>query len=195
MGSNIAKKIKDSQDLMVVSGRILNTEGQPIEGAVLDVWHADNEGHYDIQVETGDETNYRGKFVTGKDGAYSFVSIKMKFYPIPNDGPVGKLLDAIGHHPYRPAHLHYLISAVGYEPLTTHIFPSDDPYIDNDVVFGVKKDLVKEFEFHEGAGHGCSGSHWTVTHDFTLASSQATATGFDPLTFVPKGSASNFKKK
>lgn len=190
MGASIAQNMKDGQEVVRYSGRILDVSGKPVSGAVLDVWHADNEGFYDIQKPDANN-NYRGKFQTGKDGAYNFKSIMMKFYPIPNDGPVGKLLRTIGHHPYRPAHLHVIIAAPGYEVLTTHLFPSTDPYIDNDVVFGVKKDLVKEFRRHA--------DHWAVEHDFVLSATTTTDTSthttFDPLTFVPRGSASNFGKK
>ena len=144
MGANICLDHKGED--MVIRGRILDTEGKPIADAVLDVWQANDEGFYDVQQKgIQPDFNLRGVFRTGEDGRYWFRAVKPKFYPIPDDGPVGKLLRALGRHPYRPAHLHYIIKADGFETLTTHIFDPDDPYINSDAVFGVKESLLAEF--------------------------------------------------
>jgi catechol 1,2-dioxygenase len=144
MGSNIC--LDQKGEPMFVHGRILDTAGQPIAGAKIDVWQANDEGFYDVQQKgIQPDFNLRGVFRTGPDGRYWFRGVKPKFYPIPDDGPVGKLLGALGRHPYRPAHLHYIVEAAGFDSLTTHIFDPDDPYIGSDAVFGVKESLLAEF--------------------------------------------------
>ncbi len=172
MGANICLDQKGED--MVVRGRILDTEGNPVEGARIDVWQANDEGFYDVQQKGFQpDFNLRGVFTTGPDGAYWFKAVKPKFYPIPDDGPVGKLLGQLGRHPYRPAHLHYIITADGYDPLTTHIFDPDDPYINSDAVFGVKESLLAEFRKVDDparvAEMGFDGPYWDVTFDFVLA--------------------------
>ena len=150
MGSNIC--LDQKGEPMFVHGRILDTEGNPIAGAKIDVWQANDEGFYDVQQKgIQPDFNLRGVFRTGTDGRYWFRGAKPKYYPIPDDGPVGKLLGALGRHPYRPAHLHYIIEAEGFDALTTHIFDPDDPYIDTDAVFGVKQSLLAEFRKVEDA--------------------------------------------
>jgi len=172
MGANICLDHKGED--MVVSGRILDTEGRPIANASIDVWQANDEGFYDVQ-QKGIQPDYnlRGRFRTGPDGRYWFRAVKPKYYPIPDDGPVGKLLGALGRHPYRPAHLHYILGADGYETLTTHIFDPDDPYIDSDAVFGVKKSLLAEFRKIDDPARAktleFAGPFWDVEHDFVLA--------------------------
>ena len=113
---------------------------------MLDVWQANDEGFYDVQQKgIQPDFNLRGVFRTGADGRYWFRAVKPSFYPIPDDGPVGQLLAALGRHPFRPAHLHFIVGAEGFETLTTHIFDPDDPYIQFDAVFGVKESLLAEF--------------------------------------------------
>lgn len=172
MGANICRDGKGEP--MRVSGRILDTEGNPVAGAKLDVWQANDEGFYDVQQKgIQPDFNLRGIFRTGVDGRYWFTGVKPKFYPIPADGPVGQLIGALGRHPYRPAHLHYIISADGFAPLVTHIFDPDDPYINSDVVFGVKEELLAKFVRVEDAGEiaraGMTGPFWDVVFDFVLA--------------------------
>jgi hydroxyquinol 1,2-dioxygenase len=172
MGANICLDRKGED--MVISGRILDTTGQPIDNVVIDVWQANDEGYYDVQQKgIQPDFNLRGVFRTGTDGAYWFRAVKPKFYPIPDDGPVGKLLGALGRHPYRPAHLHFIIKATGFEPLTTHIFAPDDPYIRSDAVFGVKESLLAEFRRIEDPQRAkrleFDGWFWEVEHDFVLA--------------------------
>lgn len=172
MGANICLDAKG--DDMVVSGRILDTEDSPINGAVIDVWQANDEGFYDVQQKgIQPDFNLRGVFRTGADGSYWFRAVKPKFYPIPDDGPVGQLLRRLGRHPYRPAHLHFIIKAKGYEPLITHIFDPHDPYISSDAVFGVKQSLLAKFDKVDDAVKakdlGFSSPFWSVSHDFVLA--------------------------
>ncbi|MCT7667816.1 intradiol ring-cleavage dioxygenase [Shinella kummerowiae] len=172
MGANICLDQKGED--MVISGRILDTQGRPIEGAVLDVWQANDEGFYDVQqLGIQPEFNLRGVFRTGANGRYWFRAVKPKFYPIPHDGPVGKMLDHLGRHPYRPAHLHYILKAEGFETLITHIFDPHDPYINSDAVFGVKQSLLADFHLVDDAARAktyeFSGPFWEVEYDFVLA--------------------------
>lgn len=172
MGANICLDGKGED--MVISGRILDTAGKPVPNAVIDVWQANDEGFYDVQQKgIQPDFNLRGVFRTGEDGRYWFRAVKPKFYPIPDDGPVGKLLGALGRHPFRPAHLHYIVKADGFEDLTTHIFDPHDPYINSDAVFGVKESLLAEFRKVEDPARakelGFAGWFWEVEHDFVLA--------------------------
>jgi hydroxyquinol 1,2-dioxygenase len=172
MGANICLDQKGED--MVISGRILDTDGKPIKDAVIDVWQANDEGFYDVQQKgIQPDFNLRGVFRTGPDGSYWFRAVKPKYYPIPDDGPVGKMLTALGRHPYRPAHLHYIIKADGFETLTTHIFDPDDPYINSDAVFGVKESLLAEFKKIDNPTRAreleFNGPFWQVEHDFVLA--------------------------
>ncbi len=131
-----------------ISGRVLDVDGKPIAGAVLDVWQTDGEGYYDVQRQGGNEHYARGKFTTGADGRYGFRTIKPVSYPVPTDGPVGKMLLGMGRHPYRPAHVHVIATAPGYDRVATHLFVEGDEYLDSDAVFGVKHSLVVEFKDH-----------------------------------------------
>ena len=172
MGANICLDHKGED--MVISGRVLDTRGRPLADAVLDVWQANDEGFYDVQQKgIQPDFNLRGVFRTGPDGRYWFRAVKPKYYPIPDDGTVGKLLGALGRHPYRPAHLHYIIRADGFETLTTHIFDPDDPYINSDAVFGVKESLLAEFRKVDDPKRASAlefaGPFWEVEHDFVLA--------------------------
>jgi catechol 1,2-dioxygenase len=172
MGANIC--LDGKGDPMLVHGRILDVNGAPLEGATVDVWQANDEGFYDVQQKgIQPDFNLRGKFTTGPDGRYWFKAVKPKFYPIPDDGPVGQLLKRLERHPYRPAHFHYIITRDGFDPLTTHIFDPDDPYIHSDAVFGVKESLMARFEpvndTARQAENGFEGLYYDVEHDFVLA--------------------------
>jgi catechol 1,2-dioxygenase len=158
---------------MVVRGRVTDAAGNPVAGATLDVWQANDEGFYDVQQKGRQpDFNLRGVFRTETDGSYWFRAVKPKFYPIPDDGPVGKLLEALGRHPYRPAHLHFIVAAPGCRRLVTHIFVPDDPYIDSDAVFGVKKSLIADFAKADdparAATLGVGNPFWEVAFDFAL---------------------------
>lgn len=127
-----------------VSGSIRSTSGKPLAGASVDVWHSDEEGFYDVQNRDG--FSMRGRFFADSLGRFYFRTVRPRFYPIPDDGPVGDLLKAQGRHPFRPEHIHFLIAADGHETLITHLFAEGDPYLDSDVVFGVKESLIVRYE-------------------------------------------------
>jgi catechol 1,2-dioxygenase len=130
----------------VLAGRVLSADGTPLPGAVLDVWQANDQGFYDVQQpDVQPPGNGRGLFTADQDGAYWFRTIVPTHYPIPTDGPVGTLLEATKRHPYRPAHIHFIVTAPGHRPLTTHIFVAGSPYIESDAVFAVRKSLITEF--------------------------------------------------
>ncbi len=172
MGADIC--LDQKGDPMLVRGRILDTHGNPIAGAKIDVWQANDEGFYDVQQKgLQPDFNLRGVFRTGPDGSYHFRGVKPKFYPIPDDGPVGKLLGALGRHPFRPAHLHFIIEAPGYARLVTHIFDPDDPYIHSDAVFGVKESLMAEFtpvsDPAKAKAAGFDGPYFDTEFNFVLA--------------------------
>lgn len=129
---------------MVVHGRVTDTDGTPIAGATLDIWQADDAGHYDTQDAAQPDGNLRGLFTTDADGRYWFRSVRPSSYPVPTDGPVGGLLAALGRHPMRPAHVHLRVEADGHRPITTHVFVAGDRYIDSDAAFAVKDALIVE---------------------------------------------------
>lgn len=159
---------------LFVDARIVDLQGRPIAGAEVDVWQADEEGLYDVQrPELGSTRRARGVLRSDADGRVRFRSITPSPYPVPTDGPVGQLLLASGRHPWRPAHLHFLIRAEGFQTLITHIFREPDPYLDSDVVFGVRSSLIGRFVPHE-AGRAPDGStvatpFCTLAQDFVLA--------------------------
>lgn len=128
-----------------VEGTVSDSEGQPVAGARIEVWEADEEGLYDVQHDDG-RTAARGHLFSDTEGRYSFWGITPTPYPIPDDGPVGKMLAAVGRSPMRASHLHFMVSAAGQRTLVTHIFVSGDELLDADTVFGVKESLVKKFE-------------------------------------------------
>ena len=131
------------------SGRLLNVDGAPIAGGMLDVWSGDGEGTYDLQMPDQTEMLCRGRFRTDAEGRYWFRSIRPTFYPVPTDGPVGDMLRKMGRQPNRPGHIHMIVSAPGYETVVTHLFVAGTPYLDSDPVFAVKDSLIVEFERHE----------------------------------------------
>jgi protocatechuate 3,4-dioxygenase beta subunit len=158
---------------VVVRGHVLTPDGRPIPGAALDVWQSDAEGFYDLQMPGLDGTVLRGVFHTDAEGHFMFRTIKPSFYPIPDDGPVGQMLAATARHPYRPAHIHFIVSADGYQSVTTELFVDGDPYLDSDAVFGVREALVVPFVRHdsleEAAQLTISSPFYTVDYDFVLA--------------------------
>ena len=128
-----------------VRGTVRGLDGKPVANAMLDVWQSDENGLYDVQKPELNEAQARGIVHTDSEGRYSFDSILAVPYPIPHDGPVGQMLEATGRHPWRPAHLHFLIKAEGYETLITHIFRKNSTYIDSDAVFAVRSSLVTDW--------------------------------------------------
>lgn len=127
-----------------VDVRICDEQGQPLEGAQVDVWHTSPDGFYDSQL--GDAYNMRGRFITGPDGLVAFPTVMPSSYPVPHDGPVGRVLQAMGRGPMRPTHVHFWIKKPGYRDLITHIFRDGDPYLHDDAVFGVKASLVTDWD-------------------------------------------------
>ena len=144
MGGTIAQT--DDGDPAYVSGRVTSASGKPIAGALLDIWQTAPNGLYETQDEHQPDYNLRGQLRTDKDGRYAFRTVIPVSYPVPTDGPVGRMLNAMGRHPMRPAHIHFVITAPGYERLATHLFAEGDTYLDSDAVFGVKNSLVVKFE-------------------------------------------------
>lgn len=174
LGSDIGEGVKG--DPTLYCGRVTDTEGKPLKGALLDVWSGDGEGVYDMQVE-GQGMLARGKFRTDAEGRYWFWSIKPTYYPVPMDGPVGRMLERMGRHPNRPGHIHMKVSAPGHEELTTHLFVGDSPYLDSDAVFGVRNSLIVEYEQHKPGqaidGRAMERPYWSANYDFRLAPTKA----------------------
>jgi hydroxyquinol 1,2-dioxygenase len=154
-----------------VSGRVLSVDGKPLPEAVLDIWQAKADGIYDLQ--TDGELELRGRVRANDKGEYAFASYKPKFYSIPMDGPVGDLVRATGNHHMRPAHMHAIVSAPGYQQVITHVFVADDPYLDGDAVFAVKSSLVGKYEKVDEAAlakkHGLTNPFEKLEFDFRLA--------------------------
>ncbi|HUN28138.1 MAG TPA: intradiol ring-cleavage dioxygenase [Steroidobacteraceae bacterium] len=178
LGSNLAEGVQGEPTFY--SGRVLDVEGRPIAGAVLDVWSGDGEGNYDMQLPGETEMRARGKIRTDRDGRYWFRSIRPSFYPVPIDGPVGRMLEAMGRHPYRPGHIHMIVSAGGYEPVTTHLFVAASPYLDSDAVFGTKESLIVPFLRHQPGraptGESLAVPYYTAEFDFRLRGASSART-------------------
>jgi len=144
LGSNISGKLEGKP--LFVNGSVSTIDGAPVADATVDVWHADGEGFYDVQqIDQLGALAGRARFITGQDGRFHFWTVRPAAYPIPQDGPVGQMLDAQGRHPFRPAHVHFMIAAPGYETLITHVFADGDEYLDSDVVFGVKDSITSPY--------------------------------------------------
>ena len=155
-----------------VSGRVLSTEGRPLPGALLDLWQSNSEGNYDVQIADTGGKQLRAKLRTDADGCFRFRTILPTSYPVPTDGPVGLILNRMGRHPMRPAHLHFMVSAPGYETVVTHLFVKGDPYLESDVVFGVKDSLVVDFRRCESQAEaqkaGLTAPFYSASYDFVL---------------------------
>ena len=169
--ANISEGVSGEPTFM--SGYVKSADGKMIAGAQLDLWQTDGEGFYDVQLPNLKGLQARGKITTDASGFYAFRTIKPVSYPIPTDGPVGKMLTGLGRHPYRPAHIHAIVSAPGFEPVTTHVFVKGDSYLQSDAVFGVKNSLITDFTKRE-AGKAPDGSQlsqpfFEATFDFVLA--------------------------
>jgi hydroxyquinol 1,2-dioxygenase len=127
-----------------VHGHVRDLDGAPIANAELDVWQNGDDRLYAVQKPEGPEDHLRGRFRTRDDGSYAFLAVRPVPYPIPDDGPVGKMLAATGRHPWRPAHIHMIVRAEGYATVTTHVFDAASEYLDSDAVFAVKPSLMRE---------------------------------------------------
>ena len=170
LGAEVAQAMKGER--LHVSGQVTSVGGGPLAGAIVDIWHSDEDGFYDVQRPEAENANLRARFRTDAEGRFHFWTITPTAYPVPDDGPVGDLLKATGRHPMRPAHVHFLIAAEGHETLVTHVFAAGDPYLDSDAVFGVKQELIVEFT-HEAPGMAPDGTRveapWRrLRYDFAL---------------------------
>ena len=170
-GENLAEGVKGEPAFY--SGRVLSSDGTPLAGALLDVWSGDGEGTYDMQMEADVGMKARGRIRTDAEGGYRFRSIRPTYYPVPTDGPVGRMLEKMGRHPMRPGHIHMLVSAPGHQTITTHLFAAGSEYIDSDAVFGVKESLVTPFAKHPAGAVAPDGTRmdtpfYTVHYDFRL---------------------------
>ncbi|HZH46793.1 MAG TPA: intradiol ring-cleavage dioxygenase [Roseococcus sp.] len=155
-----------------VSGQVTSAGGGPIAGALVDIWHSDADGLYDVQRPADEAPELRARFRTDAEGRFHFWTVAPTAYPVPTDGPVGRMLDATGRHPMRPAHVHFMIAAPSHRTLVTHVFAAGDAYLDSDAVFGVKDALIREFT-REAPGTGPDGrmlaEPWrALRYDFAL---------------------------
>jgi hydroxyquinol 1,2-dioxygenase len=159
-----------------VSGRVLTVDGKPVPNALLDIWQAKADGIYDLQ--TDGEFELRGRVKANEKGEYAFASYKPKFYSIPMDGPVGELVRRTGNHHMRPAHMHAIVSAPGYQQVITHVFVEGDPYLDGDAVFAVKDSLVGKYQKVDDAAEakklGMPNPFLKLTWDFRLSPDKGT---------------------
>ena len=144
-----------------VRGYVRGLDGEAVPGAEIHVWQADAEGKYDVQRPGPERHQARGVLHAGREGEYHFRSILAEAYPIPDDGPVGEMLKATRRHPWRPAHLHFMIKAPGYETLITHVFRNGDQYLDSDAVFGVRESLIADWKRQPDGSY-------LVEYDFVL---------------------------
>jgi protocatechuate 3,4-dioxygenase beta subunit len=162
-----------------VHGRVLDTSGQPIAGAELDLWQNDADMLYAVQKQEGPEDHLRGRYRTREDGSFAFIAVRPVPYPIPNDGPVGRMLDATGRHPWRPAHIHAVVRAPGYRTVVTHLFDQESEYLDSDTVFAVKPSLLRRFVERSGDDperpEGIVGDWVSLESDMVLVPGEAGA--------------------
>jgi hydroxyquinol 1,2-dioxygenase len=159
LGAEVALAMKGER--LHVSGQVRSAGGAPLMGALVDIWHSDEDGFYDVQRQAEENASLRARFRTDAEGRFHFWTLLPTAYPVPTDGPVGEMLTATGRHPMRPAHVHFMIAAPGHEALVTHVFVAGDEYLDSDAVFGVKQELIAEFpKAPEG--------HRVLKYDFAL---------------------------
>jgi hydroxyquinol 1,2-dioxygenase len=156
-----------------VEGRVVDVAGRPVPNARVEVWEADDSGRYDVQYDERRRAG-RARLATDADGAYRFWALTPTPYPIPHDGPVGRLLGATNRSPYRAPHVHFMVTAPGHRTLITHIFVRGGEHLDDDAVFGVKDSLIKDFVRHGGNeptpdGRETDGQWTSVTFDIVLA--------------------------
>lgn len=163
-GASIIQKDFPDQETVLVQGRILGTDGKPLAGVTIDVWEDAPNGLYEQQDPDQPDYNLRGRFHTDANGHYAFIGIRPVPYPIPYDGAAGELLNYMGHHPWRPGHIHFMITKDGYRPLISQIFDSETKYLDNDSVFAVKEDLIGDLK-KAPAG---SKTEYVMDFDFVL---------------------------
>lgn len=159
---------------LYIAGTVRDDAGRGIAGASVDIWHSDDDGYYDLQrLDHGPGVAGRGRFITDDNGSFHLWTVRPCAYPIPNDGPVGRMLEAQARHPFRPEHVHFMIQADGYRKLVTHIFAEGDRYLESDVVFGVKASLIQKLGQHDKGiapdGQQMTGRWFSLARDFVLA--------------------------
>jgi protocatechuate 3,4-dioxygenase beta subunit len=155
-------------EVLFVRGSVTSTDGTPLPNAVIDIWQTGPTGGYDIWDERQPEFNFRGRFSPDKAGEYEFQTMAPRPYTVPTDGPVGRYLEAVGQHPWRPAHIHFKVTAPGHQPLVTQVFFPDDPYLDNDTIGAVKGALVRPLERHNGSERALDRPFSTCDFDIRL---------------------------
>ncbi|MBV9940960.1 MAG: hypothetical protein JO262_02435 [Solirubrobacterales bacterium] len=164
-----------------VCGRVLDVSGAPIAGAELDVWQNGADMLYAVQRPEAEEDHLRGRYLAREDGSYAFIAVRPVPYPIPDDGPVGRMLEATGRHPWRPAHIHMIVRARGYETVTTHVFDAASDYLDSDTVFAVKPSLLRTFRERSPDDPerpaGIDGPWVSLENDIVLAPSETDEDG------------------
>ena len=143
LGADVSRNLKGEK--LFVAGTVSSAGGGPLAGAMIDIWQSDTDGYYDVQRTDLSEPTLRGRFRADAEGRFHFWTILPSPYPIPHDGPVGQMLQVTARQPWRPAHLHFMVSASGHEKLVTHVFVQGDKYLDSDAVFGVKRSLIREY--------------------------------------------------
>jgi protocatechuate 3,4-dioxygenase beta subunit len=159
-------------DVLFVAGRVTSADGAPLPDAVIDVWQTGPDGGYDLWDPRQPAYNFRGRFGPDDSGGYEFQTMLPRPYTVPTDGPVGRYLEMVGQHPWRPAHIHFKVEAPGHQRLVTQLFFPDDPYLDNDTIGAVKPALVRPVSRHEDAPalteRGLSQPFCTVAFDIRL---------------------------
>ena len=177
LGADIGEGVPGEPTLYM--GRVTDTDGKPLAGALLDVWSGDGDGKYDVQLADPPTMKARGRFRTDAEGRYWFWSIRPAYYPVPDDGPVGEMMRITNRSIYRPGHIHMQVSAPGHVSCTTHIFVAGSPYIDEDAVFGKRDSLVVDFDQHPPGkavdGREMKVPYHSASYDFRLAPAVATA--------------------
>ena len=176
-GANIA--VEAAGTPAWVHGRVLDLDGRPVAAAELDVWQNGDDRLYAVQRPEAPEDHLRGRFLTRDDGSYAFLAVRPVPYPIPYDGPVGRMLTTTGRHPWRPAHIHLIVRATGFQTLTTHVFDEASEYLDSDAVFAVKPSLLREFVARSAEDPerplGIDGEWVSVENDIVLAALERAA--------------------
>jgi hydroxyquinol 1,2-dioxygenase len=181
-GANLA--LEPAGDPAFVYGRVTSVDGEPIAGAELDIWQNGDNRLYAVQDPEAPEDHLRGRIRTRDDGTFDFLAVRPTPYTIPNDGPVGAMLDATGRHPWRPAHIHVIVRAPGYRTLTTHVFDKTSDYLDSDAVFAVKPSLARDFVLHTADDAerppGIDSAWYSVEMNFVLVPSDDPNEPADP---------------
>ncbi|MBI3451682.1 MAG: intradiol ring-cleavage dioxygenase [Rhodospirillales bacterium] len=170
-GASIAQRNTKDGPAVSLRGRITNAKGEPVAGAIIDVWETGPDGFYEQQDPNQPDMNLRGRFKTDDNGDYDIMAVRPVSYPIPYDGPAGDLLQIMGRHPYRPAHIHMVVVAPGYKKLISQLYDRQDTYLESDAVFAVKGSLIVDFK----PARDNSGAEYLVEHNVVLKADDGTA--------------------